>query len=60
MDAVRIEDGRQVMLKKVLPEEGPHELLITQTILFTGLKGTRRTTLLILSTCRKPVLMAGN
>jgi len=30
MDAVRIEDGRQVMLKMVLPEEGPYELLITQ------------------------------
>ena len=30
MDALRIEDGRQVMLKKVLPEEGPHKLLITQ------------------------------
>jgi hypothetical protein len=30
MDAVRIEDGRQVMLKKVLPEEGPYELSITE------------------------------
>ena len=39
MDAVRIEDGRQVMLKKVLPEEGPHELLITQLFSSPGLKG---------------------
>jgi hypothetical protein len=38
MDAVRIEDGRQVMLKKVLPEEGPHELLITQQFTSPGLK----------------------
>jgi len=39
MDAVRMEDGRQVMLKKVLPEEGPHELLITQLFSSPGLKG---------------------
>jgi hypothetical protein len=39
MDAVRVEDGRQVMLKKVLPEEGPHELLITQLFSSPGLKG---------------------
>ncbi len=39
MDAVRIEDGRQVMLKKVLPEEGPYELLITQLFSSPGLKG---------------------
>jgi hypothetical protein len=39
MDAVRIADGRQVMLKKVLPEEGPHELLITQLFTSPGLKG---------------------
>ena len=30
MDATRRQDGKQVMLKKVLPEEGPHELIITQ------------------------------
>ncbi|KAH9996930.1 kinase-like domain-containing protein [Russula vinacea] len=29
MDATRRRDGKQVMLKKVLPEEGPHELIIT-------------------------------
>jgi hypothetical protein len=28
MDATRIRDGRQVMLKKVLPANGPHELNI--------------------------------
>jgi hypothetical protein len=39
MDAVRIEDGRQVMIKKVLPEEGPYELLITQLFSSPGLKG---------------------
>lgn len=39
MDAVRIEDGRQVMLKKVLTEEGPHELLISQLFSSPGLKG---------------------
>jgi hypothetical protein len=39
MDAVRIEDGRQVTLKKVLPNEGPHELLITQLFSSPGLKG---------------------
>jgi hypothetical protein len=39
MDAVRMEDGRQVMLKKVLPEEGPYELLITQLFSSPGLKG---------------------
>ena len=39
MDAVRIEDGRQVTLKKVLLEEGPYELLITQMFSSPGLKG---------------------
>jgi hypothetical protein len=39
MDAVRREDGRQVMLKKVHPEEGPHELLITELFSSPGLKG---------------------
>ena len=28
MDATRLHDGKRVMLKKVLPEEGPHELQI--------------------------------
>jgi hypothetical protein len=28
MDAIRVQDNLQVMLKKVLPEEGPHELKI--------------------------------
>jgi serine/threonine protein kinase len=31
MDATRRRDGKQVMLKKVLPDEGPHELTITQS-----------------------------
>ena len=30
MDAIRMRDNFQVMLKKVLPEEGPHELRINQ------------------------------
>jgi len=30
MDATRPRDGKQVMLKKILPAEGPHELTITQ------------------------------
>jgi hypothetical protein len=30
MDATRWRDGKQVMLKKLFPEEGPHELRITQ------------------------------
>ena len=30
MDATRQRDGKHVMLKKVLPEEGPYELQITQ------------------------------
>jgi len=30
MDAVRLHDGKRVMLKKVLPEEGPHELQISR------------------------------
>ena len=42
MDAVRIEDDRRVMFKKVLPEEGPHELLITQLFSSPGLKGDPR------------------
>jgi len=42
MDAVRIEDGRQVMLKKVLLEEGPHEWLITQLLRHRGSRETLR------------------
>ena len=38
MDAVRIEDGRQVTLKKVSPEESSYELLITQRFSSPGLK----------------------
>lgn len=30
MDATRVRDGRRVVLKKVLPVEGPHELQISQ------------------------------
>jgi serine/threonine protein kinase len=30
MDATRRRDGKHVMLKKIYPEEGPHELVITQ------------------------------
>jgi hypothetical protein len=30
MDATRQRDGKRVMLKKLFPEEGPHELRITQ------------------------------
>jgi hypothetical protein len=30
MDATRISDGRPVMLKRLLVEEGPHELQINQ------------------------------
>ena len=30
MDAIRVRDGLQVMLKKVLPAEGPHELRINK------------------------------
>lgn len=30
MDATRISDGRLVVLKRLLPEEGPHELQINR------------------------------
>jgi hypothetical protein len=30
MDATRVQDNLQVMFKRVLPEEGPHELKINQ------------------------------
>ncbi len=42
MDATRITDGKQVMLKKVLPEEGPHELSITQYFSSAELKNHSR------------------
>ncbi|KAI0265922.1 kinase-like domain-containing protein [Gloeopeniophorella convolvens] len=37
MDAVRARDNTPVMLKKVLPEEGPHELAINQLFSSLGL-----------------------
>jgi hypothetical protein len=30
MDAIRLHDGKRVMLKKVLPEEGPYEVQISR------------------------------
>ena len=30
MDATRRRDGKHIMLKKIYPDEGPHELMITQ------------------------------
>ena len=39
MDAVRKGDGRPVMLKKVLPEEGPYELSITELFSSPALRG---------------------
>src|SRR6266705_2674479 len=30
MDATRRRDGKHVMLKRIYPDEGPHELIITQ------------------------------
>lgn len=42
MDATRIIDRQQVMLKKVLPEEGPHELSITQYFSSPELRGDPR------------------
>ena len=30
MDATRRRDGKHIMLKKIHPDEGPHELMITQ------------------------------
>lgn len=37
MDAVRTQDGLPVMLKRVITEEGPHELSITQRFSSPGL-----------------------
>ena len=42
MDATRISDGKRVMLKKVLPEEGPHELSITRYFSSNGLRDDSR------------------
>ena len=42
MDAIRIRDNKQIMLKKVLPEEGPHELYITQLFSSPGLRDDDR------------------
>ena len=42
MDAVRVHDGRQVMFKRVLPEEGPYELLISKLFSSIELAGNRR------------------
>jgi hypothetical protein len=39
MDAVRVRDGLPVMLKRVLPDEGPHELMITQQFSSPALAG---------------------
>ncbi len=39
MDATRIRDGRPVMLKKVLPGDGPHELRINK--LFSSAEHSR-------------------
>lgn len=42
MDAVRVQDGLQVMFKRVLPEEGPYELSISQLFSSDELAGDRR------------------
>jgi hypothetical protein len=42
MDAVRVQDGLQVMFKRVLPEEGPYELSISQFFSSEELAGDRR------------------
>ena len=42
MDATRVEDGLQVMFKRVLPEEGPYELSISQLFSSEELAGDRR------------------
>ena len=42
MDAVRAQDGLQVMFKRVLPEEGPYELSISQLFSSEELAGDRR------------------
>jgi hypothetical protein len=42
MDAWRVQDGLQVMFKRVLPEEGPYELSISQLFSSEELSGDRR------------------
>ncbi|KAH9165356.1 hypothetical protein EDB89DRAFT_2010447, partial [Lactarius sanguifluus] len=42
MDAIRIHDGKRVMLKKVLPEEGPHELQISRMFSARGVATNSR------------------
>ncbi|KAH9014237.1 hypothetical protein EDB85DRAFT_2030497 [Lactarius pseudohatsudake] len=42
MDAIRIHDGKRVMFKKVLPEEGPHELEISRMFSARGVATNSR------------------
>jgi hypothetical protein len=42
MDAVRVQGGLQVMFKRVLPEEGPYELSISQLFSSEEFSGDRR------------------
>jgi hypothetical protein len=42
MNAIRVQDGLQVMLKRVLPQEGPYELSISQLFSSEELAGDRR------------------
>ena len=42
MDAMRVQDGLPVMLKRVLPEEGPYELSISRRFSSVELAGDRR------------------
>jgi len=42
MDGTRVQDGLQVMFKKVLPEEGPYELSISRLFSSEELVGDRR------------------
>jgi hypothetical protein len=42
MDATRRRDGKHVMLKKVLPEEGPYELLIAHSFSSPEVSGDPR------------------
>ena len=42
MDAVRVKDGLQVMFKRVLPEDGPYELSISQLFSSEELATDRR------------------
>ena len=42
MDAVRVRDGLQVMIKRVLPEEGLYKLSISQLLSSEELAGDRR------------------